>query len=292
MTDALRSFLFVPANQPKRIPKALASGADAVILDMEDTVPVPEKPAGRKEALAALGLPRETKLYVRVNPAETEHCYEDLVAVVAPGLDGIVLPKVDLPREAAAVDWVLTQLERRQGMAHGSVDLIPIIESASGLTHVERIAECSPRIRRMTFGAADLSRDLGIILTPDEVAIADVRARMTLASRATGREPPIDTVYIDVRNLEDIAKVAQHARVLGFQGKLCIHPDQVKFVNDAFMPSAEEIAHAERILAAFEKAEAEGIASIEVDGGFVDYPIVAQAQRTLALAKRGKEGAQ
>jgi citrate lyase subunit beta/citryl-CoA lyase len=295
MSDApapLRSFLFVPANQPKRIPKALVSGADAVILDLEDTVPPAEKPAARKEALAALGLPREAKLYVRVNPAESAHCYDDLVAVVAPGLDGIMLPKVDLPRDATAVDWVLSQLERRQGIPPGAIDLLPIIESASGLAHLDEIARCTPRIRRLTFGAADLSRDLGLILTSDEVGIADARARMTLASRAAGREPPIDTVYIDVRNLEGLAEVARHARVLGFQGKLCIHPDQVAVVNAAFMPSAEEIARAERILAAFEKAEASGIASIEVDGGFVDYPIVAQAQRTLALAKRGKTGGQ
>ncbi|MGD9536124.1 MAG: CoA ester lyase [Alphaproteobacteria bacterium] len=290
IAEPLRSFLFVPANQPKRIPKALASGADAVILDLEDTVPAPEKPAARKEALAALSLPREAKLYIRVNPAETAHCYDDLVAVTAAGLDGIVLPKVDLPKDATAVDWVLSQLERRHGIRPGSIDLVPIVESATGLAHLDEIARSTERIRRLTFGAADLSRDLGMILTPDEVAIADARARLTLASRAAGREPPIDTVYIDVRNLEGLAKVAQHARVLGYQGKLCIHPDQVAVVNAAFTPSAEEVTRAERILAAFEKAEAQGIASIEVDGGFVDYPIVAQAQRTLALAKRSKPG--
>lgn len=287
MTEVLRSFLFVPANQPKRIPKALASGADAVILDLEDTVPVAEKPAARAEVHAALDLKREAKLYVRINGVDTPHCYHDLIGTVAPGLDGIVVPKVENAGHVQTVDWLLRQLEAERGVKP-TLDFIPIVESAAGLVQLDAIANASPRVKRLTFGAADLTRDLGQMLTGDEVAIADARARLTLASRAAGREPPIDSVYIDVRNLEGLAQVARHARVLGFQGKLCIHPDQVGVVNAAFTPSAEEVARAERILAAFAKSEAQGIASIEVDGGFVDYPIVAQAERTLALAKRSK----
>jgi len=123
--------------------------------------------------------------------------------------------------------------------------------------------------------------------TMDDVATADVRARIVLHSRALEREPPIDTVHFDVRDLEGLGVAARRARAFGFQGKLCIHPDQVAVVNAAFTPSPEEVARAEKIIAAFVEAEAKGIASITVDGAFVDYPIVAQARRTLALAKRG-----
>ena len=287
MTAALRSFLFVPANQPKRIPKALATGADAVILDLEDTVPPPEKPAARAEVRAALGLPRACKLYVRVNPASTPFCYDDLVGSLGPGLDGVMLPKVDRPGEAEAVDWVLTQLERQHSIAAGSIDLLPIIESALGVVHLEGIARSTSRIRRLTFGAGDLGRDLGMTQTLDEAGMADVRARIVLFSRALEREPPIDTVHFDVRDVAGCGVAAKRARALGFQGKLCIHPDQVAVVNAAFTPSPEEVARAEKIIAAFVEAEAKGIASITVDGAFVDYPIVAQARRTLALAKRG-----
>ncbi len=287
MTDALRSFLFVPANQPARIPKALASGADAVILDLEDTVPASEKIGARAEVRAALGLPRDVKLYVRINAIDTPHCYPDLIGTIGVGLDGVVAPKIESASHIHTIDWLLRQLELERGVTQ-PIDLIPIVETAAGMVQLDAIANASPRVRRLTFGAGDLTRDLGQILTGDEIAIVDARARMTLASRAAGREPPIDTVYLDVRNLDGIGQVARTARVLGFQGKLCIHPDQVAVVNAAFMPSPDEIARAERILAAFAKSEAKGIASIEVDGGFVDYPIVTQAQRILALAKRGK----
>ncbi len=287
MTDVLRSFLFVPANQPKRIPKALASGADAVILDLEDTVPTVEKPSARAEAHAALGLARTAKLYVRTNAVDTPHCYHDLLGSVGVGLDGVVVPKVENSGHIQTIDWLLRQLEVERGITT-PIDLIPIVETAAGIVQLDAIANASPRVKRLTFGAADLTRDLGQMLTGDEVAIADARARLTLASRAAGREPPIDSVYIDVRNLDGLAQVSRLARVLGFQGKLCIHPDQVAVVNTAFTPSADEVARAERILAAFAKSEAKGIASIEVDGGFVDYPIVAQAARTIALAKRSR----
>ncbi|MSO69552.1 MAG: CoA ester lyase [Alphaproteobacteria bacterium] len=287
MTDALRSFLFVPANQAARIPKALASGADAVILDLEDTVPASEKVAARAEVRAALKLPRDIKLYVRINAIDTPHCYPDLIGTIGAGLDGVVVPKIESASHIQTLDWLLHQLEAERGIKT-PIDLLPIVETAAGITQLDAIANASPRVKRLTFGAGDLTRDLGQILTGDEIAIAHARARITLASRAAGREPPIDTVYLDVRNLEGIGQIARHARILGFQGKLCIHPDQVAVVNAAFMPSADEIARAERILAAFAKSEAKGIASIEVDGGFVDYPIVAQAERVLALAKRAK----
>ncbi|MSO75223.1 MAG: CoA ester lyase [Alphaproteobacteria bacterium] len=287
MTDALRSFLFVPANQPTRIPKALSSGADAVILDLEDTVPASEKPAARAEVRAAFSLMRDVKLYVRINAINTPHCYADLIGTIGIGLDGVVVPKIESASHIHTIDWLLRQLEAERGVKQ-PIDLLPIVETAAGIVNLDAIANASPRVRRLTFGAGDLMRDLGQMFTGDEIAIADARARITLASRAAGREPPIDTVYLDVRNLEGIGKIARQSRVLGFQGKLCIHPDQVAVVNAAFTPSAEEVARAERVLAAFAKSEAKGIASIEVDGGFVDYPIVAQAERILALAKRSK----
>jgi citrate lyase subunit beta/citryl-CoA lyase len=286
MSAALRSLLFVPANQPDRFPKAIASGADAVILDLEDTVPAIEKPAARAAIRDALPKLSGAALYVRVNPVDTVHCFGDLLAVAEAGLAGVMQPKVESAGQIETVDWLLHQLERERGLPDGAIDLLPIVETAKGLAALDAIARASVRVRRLTFGAGDLCRDLGMTMTPDEAPIADARARVVLGSRLAGLEPPIDTVYFDVRNVEGFGIVARRARTLGFQGKLCIHPDQVAPANAAFSPSSDEIARAKRVIAAFEVAEAKGIASIEVEGTFVDYPIVAQARRTLALAER------
>jgi citrate lyase subunit beta/citryl-CoA lyase len=288
MIAAPRSLLFVPANQPRRFAKADGSGADIVILDLEDTVPVKEKPAARQAVQEALAARHRTPIYVRVNPLESEHCYADMMAVMRPGLDGIVLPKVGSAGEVQTIDWLIRQLEADRELEGGHVDLLPIVETAQAVSNLDAIAGASSRVRRLTFGAGDLTRELGMQLTPDEIAIADVRARLVLASGLAQLEPPIDTVYIAVRDIEGAGVAARRARVFGCHGKLCIHPDQVPVVNQVFTPSAEEIAHAERVAEAFKKAEDAGIASIEVDGGFVDYPIVQQAWRTLDLAKRLK----
>src|SRR5689334_8287231 len=277
----LRSFLFAPGNHARRVEKALTLEADAVILDLEDAVATAEKLATRTANAAALTTPRTGLLYVRVNAADTEFCYGDLVAVLRPGLDGIILPKVESPATLTTIDWVMQQIERERRVSEGAIDLIPIIETARGLTHLDAILATGTRVKRIAFGAGDFTLDVNMQWKRDEAELSYARAKIVTASRAAGLEAPLDTVWVDLQDAEALEASARAALAYGFQGKMCIHPNQVTVVNNVFTPSEEEVAFAERVVAAFEKAEAEGVASIQLDGKFIDYPIVYRAQRLL-----------
>lgn len=281
----LRSLLFAPANHARRVEKALSLPADAVILDLEDAVAISEKAAARANAVAACALPRRGRLLVRVNALSTEWAMADLLAVVRPGLDGIVLPKVESAEEMATAEWLLAALEREAGLAAGSLALLPIIETARGMQALEAIAGAARRARRVAFGAADFTMDMGLHWTREEAELAPYRARCVLASRAAGLEAPVDTVWTALKDAEGYAASVERARILGFGGKLCIHPDQLEAANRAFSPTAEQVERARRIAAAFAEAEAKGLASISLDGAFVDYPIALAARRVLAQAE-------
>ena len=276
----LRSFLFAPGN-PRRVEKALSLDADAVILDLEDAVAIAEKPATRGAIAAALQQRRTGLLYVRVNAVDTEFCYGDLCAVVRKGLDGVILPKVESAAALATVDWLLAQLEREQGLPARSIDLIPIIETARGLSDIEQILAAQTRVKRLAFGAGDFTLDVNMQWSRSEAELAYARSRIVTASRAAGIEAPLDTVWVDLQDEAGLEASARAALACGYQGKMCIHPNQVGPVNRIFTPSEAEIAFAEQVVAAFEKAEAEGVASIQLDGKFIDYPIVYRAQRVL-----------
>ena len=273
--------MFAPGNHPRRVEKALTLDADAVILDLEDAVATAEKPATRATIAAVLTRPRTGLLYVRVNAADTEFCCSDLVEVVRPALDGIILPKVESPATLTTIDWVLLQLEREFGLGERSIDLIPIIETARGLTHLDAILATGTRVKRVAFGAGDFTLDVNMQWKRDEAELAYARAKIVTASRAAGLEAPLDTVWVDLQDSEGLEASARAALAYGFQGKMCIHPNQVTVVNRVFTPSEDEVAFAERVVAAFAKAEAEGVASIQLDGKFIDYPIVYRAQRLL-----------
>ena len=277
----LRSFLFAPGNHARRVEKALSLDADAVILDLEDAVATAEKPATREAVAAAFGRPRRGWLYVRVNAADTDFCYGDLVAIVKPGLDGVVLPKVEGPAALATVDWLICQLERERSLPPGTVDLIPIIETARGLDRLSAILATGTRVRRVAFGAGDFTLDVNMVWSRGEAELVHARAAIVTASRAADLEAPLDTVWIDLADREGLEVSARSAMGFGFQGKMCIHPDQIAVVNRVFSPTAAEIATAERVAAAFANAEAEGSAAIQLDGKFIDYPIVYRAQRVL-----------
>ena len=281
VSPALRTLLFAPGNHARRVEKALSLDADAVILDLEDAVAIAEKVATRVAVAAALARPRQGRLYVRVNAVDTEFCYGDLVAVVQPGLDGIILPKVETPTGLATIDWLLGQLERDRGLPKGDIDLIPIVETARGLRQVDAIAAAGTRVARVAFGAGDFTLDVNMAWSRAETELAHARATIVTASRAAGIEAPLDTVWVDLADAEGLEASARTALAYGFQGKMCIHPDQIGIVNRVFTPSDTDIAFAERVCAAFAQAEAAGIASIQLDGKFIDYPIVYRAQRTL-----------
>ena len=280
-----RSLLFAPGNHARRVEKSLTLDADVVILDLEDAVAVAEKAATRAKVVAAFQAPRRALGYVRINAFDTPFCFDDLQAVVASGIDGIMLPKVESPARLVAVDWAIAALERARGLPEGGIDLVPIIETGRGMAALRDIARSGTRVRRLSFGAGDYTLDTGMRWTFGERELDHARTAIVVESRAAGLEPPIDTVWIHLGRPEALRRSIELARDLGFQGKLCIHPEQVGPVNEVFTPTDEEVAKSERYVAAFEEAEASGSASIQVDGYFIDYPIVEQARRTLRIAR-------
>ena len=282
---AYRSFLFAPGNHARKVEKVFDCGADNVILDLEDAVAKAEKVATRALVVAALKRPRKGGAYVRVNGFHTDFCYGDAVAVVGPGLDGIILPMVESREQLVAFDWLVGALERERGLKPCGIDIIPIIETGKGIANLRTIAASGTRVKRMAFGAGDYTLDMNMEWTLGESELEHARAEMAVASRAAGLEGPIDTVWVHIKDLDGVASSAKRARQLGFQGKMCIYPPQVERVNDAFTPTEAEIAFARRVVAAFEQAEREGSSSIQLDGYFIDYPIVYKARRTLDLVR-------
>ena len=280
-----RTWLFAPGNHARKVEKVMQAGADVAILDLEDAVAVAEKEATRPAVAAALRLSRPCRAYVRVNALDTGFTFGDLEAVVGPGLDGIVLPKVERAADIQMVDWVIGALEQKLNLPSGTIDLMPLLETGRGIAEARTIAAAGGRLKRLSFGAGDYTRDMGMEWTMTEHEVDHARAEVVLASRINGLEPPIDTVFIHIREHDAFRASCARVRQAGFQGKLCIHPDQVAQANTAFTPTADELAHARKIAAAFAEAEAAGSASIQVDGYFVDYPIVERARRIIALAE-------
>lgn len=289
-----RSFLFAPGNVARRVEKALTLEADAVIVDLEDSVATAEKAATRESVAAALQRPRRGRGYVRVNAPATHFCFGDLSAVLHARVDGVVLPKVESAADLHAIDWLVWNLERSRGIAEGSIDLMPQIETAAGVHRIDRVLQARSlrpykgpwRVKRVAFGAADYAHELGLSPTLEETELADARARVVLASRAAGLEGPIDSPWFHLKEAEGFARALERSRRGGFQGRLCVHPDQISPVNAAYLPSEEELVRAERIVAAFKQAEAKGEAAVQVDGQMIDYPVAYRAQALLDLVRK------
>ena len=254
-----RSYLFVPANRPDRFDKALASHADAVIIDLEDAVPPDDKSTSRN-ALAAWLSPAHPVI-IRVNGADTPWFREDLTLARLPGVVGVMLPK------AEKIDEVFTVACVGAGTA-----VLPMIETAVGLANAQTIARAQG-VERLVFGSIDFQLDLGI--SGDDVELASYRAQLVLASRLAGIAAPVDGVSTSIDDVDSLKVDAQRARRQGFGAKLCIHPRQVDTVNSAFGPSADEISWAQRVL---EAAARSGGAAVSVEGRMVDRPVMMKAQ--------------
>lgn len=259
MSLPIRSLLFVPANRPDRFNKALSSGSDAVIIDLEDAVPPDDKITARN-AVAAWLSPKH-KVYVRINGADTPWFRDDLALVRMPGVAGVMLPK------AERIDEVFTVACVGAGTA-----VLPMIESAAGLSNVQTIARAQG-VERLVFGSIDFQLDLG--LSSEDVELLPYRCNIVLASRLAGLAAPIDGVSTAIDDPESLRSDAIRSRRLGFGGKLCIHPKQVDIVNTSFGPSEEELAWAHRVLDA--SARMAG-AAVAVDGKMVDRPVMMRAQ--------------
>jgi citrate lyase subunit beta/citryl-CoA lyase len=292
-----RSFLFTPGNVPRRVEKAFTLDADVVIVDLEDSVAISDKEATRKPVAEALARLRKGRGYVRVNAPSSAFCYADLAATIHKGVDGVLLPKVESAADLHAIDWLLAALEREQGLAEGSIDLMPQIETAAGVQRVDRIIQARNlrpykgpwRVKRVAFGAADYGHELGLSPTLDEPELADARARIVLSSRAAGLENPIDSPWFHFKETEAFQRALERSRRGGFQGRLCVHPDQIGPVNRSYLPSDDEVARAERIVAAFKEAEARGAAAIQLDGQMIDYPVVHRAQSLIDSMREARK---
>jgi citrate lyase subunit beta / citryl-CoA lyase len=292
-----RSLLFAPGNVARRVEKAFTLDADVVIVDLEDSVALADKGATRKPVADALARARKGRGYVRVNAPSSPFCYGDLVATIHKGVDGVVLPKVESAADLHAIDWLLAALERERGIPEGALDLIPQIETAAGVQRIDRVLQARSlrpykalwRVKRVAFGAADYAHELGLTVHSDEAELADARARIVLASRAAGFEGPIDSPWFDFKDAAGFQRALERSRRGGFQGRLCVHPDQIAPVNRAYLPSEEELARAERIVAAFKEAEARGAAAIQVDGQMIDYPVVHRAQALIDSVREARK---
>jgi citrate lyase subunit beta / citryl-CoA lyase len=282
----LRSLLFAPGNHPRKLEKVGTFGADAIVLDLEDAVADAEKAEARGTVRAALptyGAP--TAVFVRVNGAETGRLEDDVRAVVCPHLDGLMIPKVERPETLVELDALLGELEREAGLSEGHVRVLALVETAKGLVRCEEIAFAAPeRVLTLVFGLGDFSVEIGVDLTPDATEILYARSRVVVAARAARLRPALDGPYLDLQNAEGLRTDTLRSRQLGFQGRVVVYPPQVEHVHRAYSElSPEDAERAQRVVEAFEEAEAAGSASIQVDGRFVDYPIYARAKEKLRL---------
>ena len=284
----IRTALFVPGNRPDRVDKAVSSGADVVIVDLEDAVPPSEKEESRPKVREKVAAFPEREILVRVNAIGSEFLPGDLDEIVVEGLRCIMVPKVEEPADIREIHGYLCELERRRGLAPGTISIIPLIESARALQNVfEILSEKTDPGRLFTaaFGAADYTLDMGIEITREGTELHYPRSRIAVACRAAEVDPPIDTPFmIDLKDVEALKTDAERARQLGFQGKLCIHPIQIEPCHAVFSPTEEEIEHAERVIQAFDDAEARGVGAIQLDGKFIDAPIVERSRRIVKLA--------
>jgi citrate lyase subunit beta / citryl-CoA lyase len=288
MTTALRSLLFAPGNELRKVEKVASFGADAIILDLEDAVPNADKVRARPMVRDAVTRIRGPLVCVRVNALSTGLTAGDVDGVVAAGLDAIVLPKTETPEDVLTVDALIAAAERREGLPAGRVRLLPLVETARGVLAAFPIAAASARVLTIAFGSGDFTRDLelpAIRWSLEGVELAWARAKLVVDARAAGKPRPIDGPYIAVRDAEGMAADCRVARSLGYQGKICIHPSQVAPANRAFVPDADEVAFCRKVVTAFQAAERQGSAAITVDGIFVDYPVAEKAARIIALAE-------
>ena len=286
----MRSLLFVPGDRPERFDKAAASGADAVILDLEDAVMPARRAFARAEVARWLaGGSRAVPAWVRINPVATEDALADLTAVIAGRPDGIVLPKARHAADVRRVDHWLEAVEAGAGLPRGGVGLLPLItESAGALLNATSFTSLPPRVLGLTWGAEDLAADVGASSnrTPDgefELTYAMARSFFLLAAAAAG-VPAYDTIDTEFRELAVVERRARASRRQGFAGKLAIHPAQVTPIHAAFSPTEEEISWAGRVIAAFDASP--GAGAVAFEGGMLDRPHRRQAERILAAAAR------
>ena len=280
-----RSWLFVPGDSERKFLRGRASGADVLILDLEDSVAPAQKARARRLVTEALAQPGGPALWVRINPLD-EGGLDDLVAVVRGGPAGIMLPKVGGPADVRRLATMLDALERRDGVS-GPIAILPVATETAAAPFTLGTYAGTPRLHGLTWGAEDLATALGASTNQESGGWAStyrlVRSLCLLGARAAG-VAPIETIYADFRDMDGLRRGSEAAAAEGFTGRLAIHPDQVEVINAAFLPSASAVAWAERVVAAFAAAPDAG--AVALDGAMVDVPHLKQARAVLARVQR------
>ena len=282
-----RSLLFVPSNRENMVKRAHETPADVIVLDLEDAVTPDMKASAREglrvsiESLKAAG----KTVHVRINHLDTGHTRDDLIAAIGPGLDAILYPKVEAPADVRDLDVLIREQElHKDGVKPGQTALIPMIESARAVLRCEEIAQASSRIAGLTMGGEDYAADLGVARTPEGRELDHIRhviVNVCVAYKLT----PFDGIYAALHDEAGLRADAAFSRSIGFKGKYIIHPEQAVPVNEAFSPTPDEVASAQRIVTAFDEALKQGVGTIQVDGKMIDAPVVKRARDLVAYAK-------
>ena len=281
-----KSYLFVPGDNDKKMLKAKSVGADAVIFCLEDAVAAANKKKARKKVKQFLQIHQDrpvAELWVRINSLSSKHVLKDLVEIMPGKPFGIFLPKPEAADDFKTLDHYLTALEVQNNIPVGSTQIMSVAESSVGAINQQQFANASQRLSGLTWGAEDLSADIGATTNRDEEGSYFLIHRMNRANcllvASAGNMQAVDGICADYKDQDKLRAECERARVEGFSGKLAIHPDQVAIINECFTPSVEEIAYAQKVVDAFAKAK--GAGTVGLDGRMLDLPHLKQAQRVL-----------
>lgn len=284
----IRSFLFVPGNKESMLDKAALAKADALILDLEDSVPPAEKLAARE--LVARKIPaliaQGQRIWVRINRSAHIYDLDDLLAVALPGVEGIVISKPWGPEDVYMASSMIAEAETRANLPLGSIGLIPLLETARSMQLCYEIAQM-PRVVGIvgaTAKNADMGRALKFVWTPDGRETEYLKSRVVMAARAAGKQA-IGGIWQQIKDLEGLARSSAFDRQLGMSGELALHPMQVETINRTYTPTAEDVAYYQGMIDALDAAQAQGRASVMYDGEHIDIAHVKTAHEVIALAK-------
>ncbi len=289
-----RSLLFAPGNRVRMLEKVGKSAADAVVLDLEDAIPFDQKSTTRtivREFSEKIAKEDKVDVFIRSNPFKDETglvvaCgQQDLEEIVSENIKGIIIPKVETKEDIEIANRILSVLEESMGLVKGEINLIGIVESVLGVENVFSISTAVTGNRDFTlaFGAGDYTNDLNIEWPEDEFNLDYPKTRIASACRVSNLSKPIDTVWIKLNDDDGLRKSCERSKYLGFFGKLCIHPKQVKIVNEAFTPSPAEYERALKIKKIFKEVKSKGEGTVSVEGKMIDYPIFHAAEKIIEL---------
>jgi citrate lyase subunit beta/citryl-CoA lyase len=282
-----RSFLFIPGNRQRMLAKGPTTGADALLLDLEDAVPSDQKDVARAMVREYVPTVAGPSVFARINAVVTGLAREDLEAVAVPGLQGIFVPKVESAEEIRQVAAWIDALERGAGLEPGRLTIVAMLETASAVRLGYEIASASPRVGSVCYSGAengDLQTDLGCDWSIEGTEMLYARSKIVLDARAAGIEHPIEGVFAAIDDIEGLVADTTLSKRLGYKGRAVIHPKHVEPVNRIYAPQPDEVEYYRGLLAAFDAALSEGSAAVAYRGKMIDYAMAARARRVLELA--------